>query len=626
MRRLRTLLLLALTLLAATFATSSFAASGFYPIYSSPTAGIQIDAQLPWDQIPYGREGYFPMYIRVTNKSKNDGRWQVSSLCDSGYYQAMVSMHANATLEVPAGETRTFEFLCPLANQYRSNNLRVNFSGTGIKQSTTFTRNSSGYRSDDIEAFGGMSDDLYSKFGLQLTNKINNYGNAIFYVSLTPSIAPEDWRAYQAFDRLYFSQEEWEKLKPSARRAIGDWLMLQGTLHILADPADGLNASLSDLPEGGHLRTLGLGRVIVFDDSVEAISALIASIPDSTTKRFDRHNRLPSDVFGRSKNNFINYAYKPQDSQFIQFAPPPTEQESKLSQKLDKVSGEAMFFENTVQIESVNYSIVILSVIAFGVIVGPVNFFMFARGRNRWRVFITIPAISIIFSLLIVMSIILSDGFGGEGQTSRIVLLDSARKTRINLQDELSVTGILMNDTFEIPDTGTYIHIGSKLPNSTLDRDGNFAMQSNRYSGDYYQSRRLQWNRLMNVTPSREAVLVKTGKGEATISSNLQANCRELYYIDDDGDFWLVHDLGVGRSAQAAPSTKEAFRKWWLERANQGGASELFAPNRRIAARKGWFYARAEPVQDSYPETLKNIDWQNHQTLIAGPIVKEGGN
>ena len=64
----------------------------------------------------------------------------------------------------------------------------------------------------------------------------------------------------------------------------------------------------------------------------------------------------------------------------------------------------------------------ILVLIAFGILVGPVNLFVFAKSGQRHRLFITTPIISVGASLLLIVLILFQDGFGGRG--SRLLLME----------------------------------------------------------------------------------------------------------------------------------------------------------------------------------------------------------
>ncbi|GHB92858.1 hypothetical protein [Cerasicoccus arenae] len=620
----RPLLLSLLALLALLPVLNAATGTVSYSIFAKPAAGIDIDAHLAWEEIPFDRAGFYPIQIRITNKSPRDGRWEVNSQSTSGYYQSSTSLRLTETLDVPAGETRTFRLLCPLADDQYNNELHLTFTGTGIDEYVYFSRSARNRHRGSLVHFGGMSEELFLEIGHQLQRKIDSLGEEIQYLSITTSIAPEDWRAYMAFDSLYFSQTEWEGLTPSSRRAVMDYVMAGGQLRVLVGERS-MDTALSDIPAGSRTRAVGLGNVILFNGDIHTLEYDMERSVSVPPKRSGSKPTERIAIYDSSFDSFINFRFLPEGAFYrrtnnINEAFSSTD---KMSQLLNKATSNKEFFEDSIVIEGVNFILIIISVIAFGVIVGPVNFFILARGRNRWRIFITIPAISLIFCALIVVSIIFSDGFGGNGTVSRLVIIDPVRKTKAYVQDELSVTGILMSGGFDIPDSATIRLLGAKLPESSMDASGHFQQTGDHFSGDYFASRRLQHNRLINVTPSREAIILQGSADAPELVSNLQASCQQIFYIDDQGQFWKAGGLGVGQTAKAMKSSAAEFNQWWRQREYIGGAPWMFSDYRGFAGRTGWFYAMAEPMRDAYPETLDSINWKDHQTIIAGPLVKK---
>lgn len=596
-----------------------------YSLFSKPSSGLDIDLMLPWDELPFDRPGYFPVQIRIQNKSTRDGRWTLTSNSNSNRHGDGIHMNSAHPLEVPSGETRTFRLLLPMADTQGYHNMRLDLTGTGITEQVGQYFNSNTYHHGNLLHFGGISEDLHTEHGGLLDNKARSGSNEIHFASIDPKLAPEDWRAYITFDSVYFSEDSWDDLPPGARRAILDWVSAGGQLRLLVGD-DPLTKSLSDIPDGQRTRHAGIGHVTLFNGDDKALRKQINHETTFTrTRNGKEHKETRIAAFDQGYDAFFNFRYNPaRVSSFdIGSGANPSSSE-KMAELLRKANEDSGLFEDSIDIDGANFTLIILSVIAFGVIVGPVNFFVFAKGRNRWRVFITIPAISLIFCVLIVGSIILSDGFGGDGRTSRIVVIDPVRKSKAYLQDELSVTGILMNGDFTIPATGTYQHIGSKLPETGMKASGTFDQSGTRYSGDYFESRRLQHNRLVDVTPSREAIILQGQPDAPELVSNLQASCDVVFFRDDEGKYWKAEGLGVGRTVKAKPSDIHEFSNWWGQRKQRGGMGSIFASIPELGARKSWFYADAQPVQDAYPESLKSINWQNHQTIITGPLVKKG--
>jgi len=596
-----------------------------YSLYSRPQSGIDIDLDLAWDKIPFNRDGYLPMQVRIFNRGTKDGVWQLTTIANSGRHMQDVTMKSFATLRVPAGEKRTFKLLAPYAKDDSHHNLGITLTGTGISEPVGQHFNSNRYHHGNLVHYGGIASDLYSDFGSRLDSKARSLGEEIHFVQVDPRLSPDDWRAYQAFNKLYFSDKSWDELAPPARRAILDWVSTGGELRLLVGSKD-FDLGLSDIPAGDRVRRVGMGDVVLFQGDEDAIKEQIDH--EATYKR-TRHGREETHtreaLFDHGYDGFFNFRFSPNASDAHRYDRAMSESDAAMAEMLSRVNQQADgVYEDSVEIDGANFTLIILSVIAFGVIVGPVNFFMLAKGRNRWRVFITIPAISIVFCVLIVGSIVLSDGFGGEGKTSRLVVIDPHRKSKVYVQDELSVTGILMNGGFETPESAAMQHLGSRLPESGMDAAGSFQQEGVNHAGSYYESRRLQHNRLIDVAPSREAIIVQGDPEAPELLSNLQASCSTVFFRGDDGRFWKVDNLGVGRTATAKPSSSEEFQEWWRDRKLEGGAPWLFSDYRGFAGQKGWFYADAQPVRDAYPETLGSINWTNHQTIIAGPLVKKG--
>lgn len=616
------LLLLLVLALAPLLAPLQEARAKAYSLYNRASSGLDIDLFLPWDEIPFDRAGYLPVQLRIENKSPRNGRWVLTSHSNSGYFMEQTSINGRTAVEVPAGEKRTFHLLLPMADARNEQNLRLTLSGTGIDEHVGEYFSSDGYHHGELAHYGGISADLHTEHGGLLDNASGSSGQEIEFADVDPKLCPEDWRGYMAFDTLYFSAKSWDELSSGARRAILDWVSTGGELRLLIGSAP-MKKDFSDIPSGARVRSIGLGQVVLFPGGNEELRKQI-----NHTITHTRNNRGREEIetrvaaFDQNYDAFFSFRFDPAKSDHFTPAPQLPNTES-MAEKLRQASGESNAFEDVIDIEGANFVIIILSVIAFGVFVGPVNFFMLAKGRNRWRVFITIPIISIVFCMLIVGSIILGDGFGGEGYTSRLVVIDPARKTKTVIQDELSVTGILMSGAFSAPDTATVEHIGSKLPESVMKATGQFDRSGDRYSGDYFESRRLQQNRLLDVSPSREAVILQGDPSAPEVVSNLQASCHVIFIRDEAGKFWKAESLGVGRTVKAEASSAEEFADWWKNRRVDGGA--LFQTQPNLAGRKGWFYADAQPVQDAYPETLPSIHWKNHQTIIAGPLVLKGG-
>ena len=91
-----------------------------------------------------------------------------------------------------------------------------------------------------------------------------------------------------------------------------------------------------------------------------------------------------------------------------------------------------------------------LLLVAFAVLVGPVNFFVFAGQGRRHRLFFTTPLISLGMSALLILYIVMKDGFGGDGY--RVVLreVDQQENNSHLIQEQICRTGMLFSGSFEL--------------------------------------------------------------------------------------------------------------------------------------------------------------------------------
>ncbi|MGF1450517.1 MAG: hypothetical protein ACFB21_00405 [Opitutales bacterium] len=561
---------------------------------------VKISVRFPWSELSGSRDGYSPVYVTIDNKRDRRGRWYLRS--SSGYQQPLESVFA---LDVPSTSRRSFELLVPYEQVNHSLRLQLTLLGDGLDQPWHhyFSHHSSG------SILVGLSAELNAVVGVRLGEALGtSRGGRGQLAALRPSDLPEDWRAYLAFDRIWFSASDWAALTSSRREALLNWVMQGGHLRLLAQPADGIEASFRGVPAGAERRPYGLGVFEVFSQSLE-------SAAEPLVKDNGRHFRPGEETFFGYRHQFpaLETITKNEDAH-------PTFRGAGVAVMTSEESAEHKdWFSYQLEAPQVNFPLLIVSVTAFGIIVGPVNFFLFAKGRRRWRVFLTIPGISLAFTAVLLLIILLSEGLGGRGYLSRMVVLDPERNLRLTVQDDLSRTGVLMGQTFTLPRQAAYRSEGVALTGGKLrDIAGPRQIRDGvTYSGGFFASRRLQHNRMTHLASSREVMIRESGATGATLRSNLQAGLGRTFFVDEAGDFWTAERVGVGRRAKLQRSSRAEFAEWWSTACRRGGFALEAGPP---APRPGWFYAEAEPLPEALLEPLGGIRWYHFQTLIAGPV------
>ena len=194
----------------------------------------------------------------------------------------------------------------------------------------------------------------------------------------------------------------------------------------------------------------------------------------------------------------------------------------------------------------------------FGLLVGPLNIFVFAR-RRRERLFWTTPLISVSASLLLMGMIIGRDGSGGHGLRTAVVCLFPQSRMQVVMQDQTSRSGLLLGASFSTADPA-YIRQAPADPPAAKGR----ALQYDRgvYGGHWFESRAVQSQRAITASPSRAEVTllnpVETGSGAAPIVvSSIAATLDPLIYRGQDGRHWIGHNVRTGQKQTLEPAAED---------------------------------------------------------------------
>ncbi|HRQ91205.1 MAG TPA: hypothetical protein PLA50_20615, partial [Bacteroidia bacterium] len=266
--------------------------------------------------------------------------------------------------------------------------------------------------------------------------------------------------------------------------------------------------------------------------------------------------------------------------------------------------------------------------IAFAILVAPVNLFYFAKAGRRHRLFITTPIISVATCLLIVAVIFFMDGVGGSGM--RVVLADlqpSAGETRTYLtQEQVSRTGVMVNSGFEAPQP--YDLNPVSLPASRFNPLTPYAQRSDFYdiagaqfSGPFFRSRSEQGFSLRSVEPGRARIeYAGTEDGKPKLVSNLSQEITALQYRDADGALWRTPAgtrVGPGQTIPLERLEKETWPDWAMESAGFFSKSRQILVRRLQFDRHRYFAQVADPTAFALP-THPGIRWSETHLLLTG--------
>ena len=215
---------------------------------------------------------------------------------------------------------------------------------------------------------------------------------------------PAHVREYAGLFSVWISSED--RIRPEVRQALDDFVHLGGSLIVIVPPE--ASWPLTGVPEtaNGHVQKLGFGHVVTLRpitmQNRAAINALIQRLnAEDRTKRnmiFNERERshypalgtLRGFAVGRAELNHIVFPDK------ILQTPP----------------------------HSIPLFALFLVMAAFGVIIGPLNYWYLQRKGKQLLLIFTTPVISIIFCLFVFLFITLYEGWNSHGAACGFTLLD----------------------------------------------------------------------------------------------------------------------------------------------------------------------------------------------------------
>ena len=327
-----------------------------------------------------------------------------------------------------------------------------------------------------------------------------------YHGRLNPASASGDWRAYAAFSVVALTADDWQAMTAAARGALGDWTRMGGHLQFLGGmPEDAPAPDVSGQP------ARGLGGV---HPPPESRSGNRASFSD-----------LPAAV------------------PVVKSLSPPHESmrsgESLLIPWLQGKDADLLRDRFTVWP-------MVLVLIAFFVMITPINLFVLAPTRRRHRLFRTIPVISLSACALLALAVGLGDGLGGRGQ--RLVWIESRPGTENRqyiTQWQASRCGALIGAGFTVPDAAFLAPLRAPASRVTLSVAGDRLDAG----GGWFTSRATQSHLLQAARPGRGRIeWVTRDQAAPTAVSTFDFPLRDVYLRSADGSWWMAAAMRQGET------------------------------------------------------------------------------
>jgi hypothetical protein len=524
--------------------------------------------------------GYFPVRVKIANNQKNDSNvWLEFKIKEDRINDLQATSSFNFT--AGGGKTVTRDIMVPLSppSAFYIGSIEATLAGSMGRAGNTIRT-----CINAIQPAVLLSEALFTPNASSLDSASRAKGGSIhgsteFAAKFDPKQLPDDWLAFSGYDSVIMTDGDWTNIPPGGRNAILSWLRLGGQL-VIYSTGSATAASLG-IPAEASFGTVAI-RSVSSDLKLDA-PAVVKLVADNATK--------PQQVSQRS--------------------------DFQKSWPLQNLFGAQTF----------RYALFITVLIAFGILVGPVNLFVFAKSGQRHKLFITTPLISLGASLILIALIIVQDGFGGNGM--RRVLMEVRPDAGANAaylhQEQFCRTGVLTGSRFTIDTPSTFQPVAIAASRWARYTDGSGAKGSFNLqpadgklqaSGDWFQSRSEHGHVLSAVVATRGRIEKTDTPG--TGLSTFEFPIDTLFYLDEAKQWHRAEAITAGKRFNLTPVENSMVDPSLATEINAFAArNKQFL--KTATKRPGHFIAIT--TQAPGIDTNPGIKWKETHTVITGPIV-----
>jgi hypothetical protein len=529
--------------------------------------------------------GFLPVRVKLANHLPSERSIELSFDSKSNYSQGTRNTSAYR-ISAAAGKTVTQDILVPLSPSSNGAaygaSVSVKLNGSlGAGEGTLETIK------DPTKPQVLLSEALFtpnaSSFDSAMSSASTYGSRSEFAAKFDPKQLPDSWLAFSGYDSVLMTDLDWTSMPPSSRHAVLDWVRMGGQLAVFT--TNGADPKSLKIPSD-----VSYGSVIY-----KSVSSDLKLDPKETLDLVDSKNPNPPQATSNTTNFLAGW---PLQAHF----------------------GAKPF----------RYTLFIIVLVLFAILVGPINLFIFAKSGQRHRLFITTPLISLGASLLLIILIIAQDGFGGSGM--RRVLMevrpDGDENAAFVHQEQFCRTGVLTSSRFTLADPCQFspVVISANRWARFSDASGGNSNQGvfniqpvgSKLTaiGDWFQSRS-EHGHILNAVVSTRGRIERTKTADQLLST-FDFPLKTLYYHAEDGKWFRAAAITTGK-----PFSLTAVE---LSKIDPEIAAEIaaFSPRnqeilKRIYQRPGCFIAITAdaPGIASHP----GIRWQETQTLITGPVI-----
>ena len=339
----------------------------------------------------------------------------------------------------------------------------------------------------------------------------------------------DNWLAYTPFDAVVIGAGDLSAMTPAVFAALGDYLHAGGNLVLLGKgdlPVAWHAARVKKLHDGAESE-IGFGNCFAF--ATENPAAL-------TTQSVARLREVVRET-------------------------------ARYWQSLPNDSGAANGAMPVVESLKIPVRGIVIIMLAFIIVIGPVNIFYLNRKNRRTWMLWTIPAISVATTLLVFAYSLLREGITPDTRIAGVTVLDQASHHAATIGGEAFYCPLT-------PSGGLHFDFGTEATplvahgyGSGNSREVDWT-QSQHFTHGWVSARVPAHFHIRKTEPRRERIQVVNENGKLQIVNSLGAPIKSLWFADANMNFYQATGVGAGQKAGLLPSNQ-------LHTAGDAGANGL---------------------------------------------------
>ena len=571
-------------------------------IHTIPESGIRLSIKPVYDVAPMN--GFYPLRITLDNRSGRARTWRFQAT-QKGSGSNRGSSVFTRELSVPDRTEQTFEVYAPILatsrrpSAWAHHNIKMTLSGYGIRSAIL---NAYASRRPNSLPYLAMSEALHLRSWPVFNKSLEKQKIYLYGSKVAPDNMPRQWRGYAGLWRLLITADEWDGLPAETRRAVVDWVLMGGELHIFhrhqlpRGNRDYGGFRFEGVPAAPQAQqAMGLGHVALHIwDGVEMDSAYEDVLRTGATHA-DRATHYEGLEQAGTRRAWPFLSHMPTQRFAIGFL---------------WVLGAFL--------------------LAYFVLVGPFNIWSSAKRGQRLQLFFTTPALALLSSLLLCVLLAMHAGFGAWGyRATGVYLLPNQPKAMV-MQEQISKTAFMLRTGFDAPrDLFLTPIVLPETPGKLrpVYRTALGPAATGQFTGDWFANNAVQAHFAIALQPTRAGVEFAP---DHSLRSSINAVLNELYVRDENGRYWRGRAIAAGAQVELQPVSKAAYNRWRRDAIETQTGLQLQRALRLLEDRPGMFVAVAQRAPDFTIDTLDGVNWKSQTVVIFGhlpsatPVTRDG--